>query len=264
MRRFNAYEYNHLTKFGYNPIDLAATVEQDIPVEYITNKVEFHGRTFNISEYVLIPRHETEEIIDIALDFIADKYQQKNSEATIDKITFADIGTGSGAIGVTFASELEAKNISYLGYLSDISDQALEIAKENVHNLLDPKDQHLKFIKSDLLKDFSESKPKDKSEVMRFDIVFANLPYIPSNRIPALPSSVKNYEPILALDGGPDGKKYIRDLLNQAHDFLNDNGIVLLEVDDTHSDSTEFLPNWDIKIQSDSSGKTRFWICSKN
>lgn len=253
MRTFNAYEYNHLVKFGFDPIALSATVEHDIPVGYITNKVEFHGRIFNLSRDTLIPRHETEELIDLAIS---------NFQTPPLKITFADIGTGSGAIGITFAAELGVRNITYSAFLSDISEGALQITKSNAKELLDYKESvettidsegEIKIFKADLLQGY----PKN----IKLDVIFANLPYIPSGRLPGLDNSVKNYEPHSALDGGPDGLKYIRELLNQSPEFLSPNGIVLLEVDDSHTNASDFYNKWDITIIQDSNKKNRFWLC---
>lgn len=250
MRTFNAYEYNHLVSFGFDPIALSATVEQDIPVEYISNKVKFHGRIFNLSRDTLIPRHETEELVDLAI---------KEIKTVSSTTTFADIGTGSGAIGVTFAAELAAKNINYSGYLSDISEQALEITKNNAEEILEYKENTensintINIFKADLLKGYPEN--------IKFDVIFANLPYIPSGRLPELENSVKNYEPHSALDGGPDGLQYIRELLKQSQNNLNSKGIILLEVDDSHTNASEFSKDWDIEILKDSNKNTRFWLC---
>jgi len=98
------------------------------------------------------------------------------------------------------------------------------------------------------------------------NIIFANLPYIPSKRISQLDASVKNFEPIIALDGGEDGLKYIDQVLKQAKSFLKPEGHLLLEVDDTHliDRAKQFENLWNIKIRKDHAGKNRFWICKIN
>ena len=112
----------------------------------------------------------------------------------------------------------------------------------------------MKTFRSDLLSDISAQK---------FDLILANLPYIPSSRIAKLDPSVRDYEPHLALDGGEDGLKFIRKLSDQAPYYLNLNGTLLLEVDDTHDEKVaeDFSGNWDIEIRSDQNHKIRYWIC---
>ena len=239
-RQFTAYEINQLTKHGLDPFSLAEIISLNIPVEYITCYAEFKGNDFVVDPAVLIPRVETEDLIDIAVD----KVKQKNS------VIFCDIGTGSGAIGISFALQLEKKDIRYYGILSDVSKNALSITGENIENLL-PTNNSLKLLQSDLLANYPD---------IQFDIIFANLPYIPSNRINELDCSVKDFEPKIALDGGKDGLKYIRQLLDQATKFLKPNGVILLEVDDSHTDASEFSKNWSVDIKLDSNSKNRFWI----
>lgn len=254
MRRLTPYETNHLIKFGLDPFKIDESVDKSIPVEYITGKAEFNDQIFNVNNKVLIPRVETEELIKIALDKI------KNN-----KIDFADVGTGSGAIGISFALKLLEKQIPFDGYLSDISEKALEVTKLNVDEIFEPKhlncftnqieNSKLKVIKSDLLNDYPQGK--------KFDIIFANLPYIPTERINQLNSSVKDYEPKIALDGGADGLDLIRKLLSQAKTKIKENGLILLEVDDTHDEgkTKEYNSQWEIEIKTDLNNKIRFWIC---
>jgi len=260
MRKFTPVEINHLIKFGFDPFEVAKTASDNIPVEYITGKAEFYGNVFNVNQNVLIPRVESEKLLDIALEFV--KNNLKNPI-----ISFADIGTGSGCIGISFASELKRRGILFEGYLSDIYDDAIKVTKQNVDNILSPKHQNcftnkvgnsqLKIIKSNLFENY----PKNKN----FDIIFANLPYIPTSRIKNLDKSVKDFEPILALDGGIDGLEYIRRLLNVASTKLKEKGIVILEVDDTHDESKvkEFQSEWDTKVKRDLNGKVRYWLCGR-
>src|SRR5690606_36270933 len=120
--------------------------------------------------------------------------------------TIADLGTGSGVIGISLASLLLEKGLAGKFWLSDLSAPAITLAQHNWQQLIG--DQlTAEFLVSDLLKEF----PTD----LKFDLILANLPYIPSDRIPYLESSVIDYEPHLAVDGGEDGLKYIRELLIQ-------------------------------------------------
>ncbi len=245
QRKLTAYEINHLNKFGVDPYSLDLNEIKEKPVEYITGFSEFYGRTFIVNNYTLIPRIETERIIDIALEFI-------KSNGT-EKVNFLDLGTGSGVIGITLAKELEKRNIKYSGTLSDFSEKALSIAEENIktHKVL------LKTAQSDLFKNIQHES---------YDIILSNLPYVPSSRIPTLNSSVKDYEPLIALDGGEDGLSVIRKFINQMPSFLDKNGVAILEVDDTHDSklASEFSFGFDIEVFKDINNKNRFWIVRRN
>ncbi|MBT3249756.1 MAG: peptide chain release factor N(5)-glutamine methyltransferase [Candidatus Pacebacteria bacterium] len=213
-RKLSPYEKTHLQRFGKGDIDIADYGE--MPVEYITGKVEFGEQVFEVNKNVLIPRVETEEFVNLALEKIEK-----------EEVTIADVGCGSGAIGISVWLELQKKTVATQMYLSDISAEAIKVTKRNVSNLIE-EDENIKIFKSDLL----ESYPKD----VKFDLIMANLPYIPSGRVAILDESVRKYEPHLALDGGEDGLKHIERLIKQAKDRLNPGGVILLEVDYTHDD----------------------------
>lgn len=262
MRKFTALEVNHLVKHGFDPY---AEYPADIPVEYITNTAEFYGNEFFVNQNVLIPRPETEKIIDLALSLTSNKR----------KITFCDIGTGAGAIGLTFASKLEKNKLQFSGILSDVSKNALNIAEQNAKSMKLNKyfetsidqfvqnpdsNSQLLFLKSNLFKNY----PKH----VKFDLVLANLPYIPSLRIKKLQKSVKDFEPKLALDGGKDGLSLIKKLLKQAPKFFKKEGTIILEVDDTHTKEV-FESNilnsqkWKLETVLDENEKQRFWVLTK-
>ena len=256
MRKFSTSETNHLIKHGFDPFELMKS-DSEIPVEHITGKGEFYGRDFNVNSNTLIPRVETEELIDLALK-IVDERSNKYS-----KVTFADIGTGSGVIGITLALELEKRLIPYDGYLSDLSKRSLEVAENNardflierkVHCFINQKDEStLNLLDSDLLENYRN---------IKLDLIVSNLPYIPRERISTLKFGVKDFEPLIALDGGIDGLDYIRKLLDQAPKFLNKNGTVLLEVDDSHlKEKTLEFTKWNIKVLKDQFERNRFWEC---
>lgn len=233
-RKLSARELNHLIRFGYEPEHVAG----EIPVEYITGFAEFAGHIFMVNQHTLIPRIETEHLITLALEQVKTK----------DKVTFADIGTGCGAIGITFALQLLALGVDFGGFLSDISNQAIFVAEDNWQRLSRSADREkVTIFSSDLLQDFPES--------VSFDLIFANLPYIPTHRLGKLASSVKDFEPELALDGGIDGLKLINRLIKQAKGKLNRGGVLLLEVDDTH-----IKPHPGFSLIKDLAGKPRFWF----
>lgn len=257
MRNFTPYEQNHLRQYGFSPETVALTADAEIPVEYITGKVNFLGTTFNITQDVLIPRIESEELIGYALDYI------KLLPTFGEKIIFADVGCGSGVLGLALAFELDERSIPFDGFLSDINPKAITVAQEN--SKLFAKEGNVScFIFKNLQSSvtiFQSNLLENYPSSQKLDIVLANLPYVPSGRIKQLPPSVQNYEPHQALDGGPDGLKYIRTLLKEASNLLKKEGIVLLEVDDTHTDTSEFSDVWIIDCAEDQNGKNRFWIC---
>src|SRR5260221_518330 len=239
MRQFTPYELNLLNRFGFDPDKAATDFPVDMPVEYITQKAEFRGLIFGVNENVLIPRIETEEMIDLALKNLPSILEFRSSD--FESLIFADVGTGSGCIGISFAVELQKMGRNFKGILSDNFNDAVETAINNVQNLLP--NSAIEVIKSDLLANYP---------AVKFDIIFANLPYIPEGRI--LQNSVQNFEPHSALFGGPDGLNYIREFLKQAKNFLANDGFIILEVDDTHTNSNEFT-DWEIKHILDSNPK---------
>ncbi len=249
MRYWSPYELTQLLKYNIDPDIAAKKFPNTIPVEYITGFCEFYGHEFKVNQNTLIPRVETEQIIDIALENLPSQ----------NFITFADVGTGSGIIGISFALELLRKEIAFDGYLSDISELALEVARENINKLLP--ESKFKILISNLLNSY----PKGK----KFDIIFANLPYIPESRISQLESNVKDFEPLSALSGGEHGLDLIMELLEQAPKVLAKEGVVILEVDDSHViENFKSIPKafgtnfemWDLHVRNDLNDKNRFWI----
>ena len=177
------------------------------PLAYILGQREFYGINVVITPAVLIPRPETEGLIEQAL-FMA----LMGMEST--DLTIADIGTGSGAIAINLAIHLPSAKI----YAVDVEDAVLDVVAYNVkaHGVAD----RVSLAIGDLLDAVPEP----------VDLIVANLPYIPTDRIPTLQPEVQQ-EPVLALDGGPDGLDLVRRLLTQAEDKLNSHGIILLELD---------------------------------
>lgn len=215
QRIYSSYELNHLRKHGHGDTNLVDMGEK--PVEYLTGHAEFCNLDFLVNEHTLIPRLESEKIVEIALTQII---KQECSHPAI-----ADIGTGSGCLGLSLVVKLAQRQIPYTLYLSDISSDALKVARQNASRLL-TSSANLFFEQSNLLENF----PK-----IKFDFLLANLPYIPSKNIDTLPTSVKDFEPLTALDGGPTGVTLINRLLRDIPSFLSDQGLAILEIDDTHT-----------------------------
>lgn len=174
---------------------------ENMPMQYILGKCEFMGLDFEVTKDTLIPRGDTEVLVETALDII----KKEGYTSAID------IGTGSGAIAVSIAKYIDISVTAV-----DISRQALSIAIKNAKN----NNVNLQFVESDL---FSEVNNK-------FDIVISNPPYIESSVIPSLEPNVKDYEPMLALDGGEDGLYFYKKIINECHEYINNNGSIAFEI----------------------------------
>ncbi|MDH5533825.1 MAG: peptide chain release factor N(5)-glutamine methyltransferase [Candidatus Pacebacteria bacterium] len=244
-RKLSPREQTHLARYGTSKINLDDIGEK--PVEYITGKAEFYERVFKVNSDVLIPRVETEELVDLVLKDV--KMITKDNSPLL----LADIGCGSGAIGLTMGFELQARNTMAEIYLSDVSNEAVEVAKENSNiQKVNPEVIKFKFLTSDLLKSY----PTD----VKFDILIANLPYIPEGRVDHLGESVKDFEPHLALKGGSNGLVYVYQFLDQAGEYLTSNGLVFLEVDHTHTkqDFIQYKDRFEYQLFQDEYGQNRF------
>lgn len=176
------------------------------PVAYLVGHREFYGLDFLVDHRVLIPRPETELLVDAVIDHIAMREEQT--------ITVADVGTGSGAIALAVAANCPNSRI----FAVDLSQGALAVACENVTRL-DARGQ-VTLLHGDLLSPLPEP----------VDMVVANLPYISSDVYRRLMRDVRDYEPQLALEGGPEGLDAISRLLTQAPRHLNPFGLIFLEI----------------------------------
>ena len=239
-RKWSVYEQNQLRKHGFWGKDL--TQFGEMPVEYITGQVEFDGLNFLVNQDVLISRIETVQMVEEADKFLADRVE----------IDFAEIGTGSGAIGIALFRRLKNKNKRVRAILADVSSQALAMTKKNLDRLI-PESGGVEIVASDLMDQIDTAR--------KFDLIFANLPYIPTSRVARLPESVVGYEPKIALDGGPEGLTLIKKLLVQAKDRLQDNGALILEIDYSH-DIPDFIEikGYQYEIVRDENGQNRLLL----
>ena len=179
---------------------------------YVLGHWEFFGLEFDITPGVLIPRPETELLVEKAIAWL--------QEAPVRR-TVADVGTGSGAIAVSIAVSIPDVRV----LATDISLEALKVARQNAIKL-DVSDR-IDFVQCDLLPYHIDPLPTDR----HFDLICANLPYIPTETLHQLP--VFGREPTLALDGGSDGLEIIRRLLEIGPKWLAPNGMMLLELEAT-------------------------------
>ncbi|MGL5692807.1 MAG: peptide chain release factor N(5)-glutamine methyltransferase [Peptostreptococcaceae bacterium] len=177
------------------------------PVAYIIGNREFMGLDFYVKEGVLIPRPDTEPLVEEVIELCKGK----------EGLHIVDIGTGSGAITISLAKYLPTSQIKSL----DISDIPLEIGKKNA--VSNEVDNRIEFIKSDL---FTSIEDKD----FEFDVIVSNPPYIPKKDIETLHTQVKDYEPYNALEGGEDGLDFYRDITEQSLKYIKPNGILAYEV----------------------------------
>lgn len=238
-RTFSAYERNHLLRSGFDPDTLT---DEEMPVEYLTGKVTFYQLEFRVSPAVLIPRVETEELVELVIETC----HQKTSE---NSLVIADVGTGSGAIGLSLATHLQAQAIPFHLYLSDISPEALHMAKANYQQLTPQ--IPVTFLESDLLTSYPNH--------LTFDVMIANLPYIPTSRLSQLDVSVRDFEPWLALDGGTQGVEIIHTFLSQAKPRLKPTGEIWLEVDETHTpELIDPQSEFEVTMFTDMLGNNRF------
>jgi release factor glutamine methyltransferase len=186
------------------------------PLPYITGKQEFYGFDFKTSPAVLIPRPETELLVEHALSWLT---------SNRGKNLAADVGIGSGCISISIIKN--HPNLSFIG--TDISFNSLFIAQENLRAF--KLDGQIRLVQTDLLSGIN----------CEFDLICANLPYISSDILSSL--AVREHEPHSALDGGQDGLAYISALISQSQSKIRKDGLILLEIESSQSQAVLFLAN---------------------
>lgn len=222
------------------------------PVAYIRGFKEFYGIAFATDPRALIPRPETERLVELAEREVVHRLTAAPRPAGSRPIRIVDVGTGSGAVAVALAVALRRRRIveefEVLG--TDESKDALELARENAvgHSVGD----RVRFVEADLL---------PPVVVDPFDIALANLPYVRSDVVPTLPVAA-SFEPVLALDGGPDGLAVIRRLLARLPAALTSDGVALLEIGADQGSAIvvavgDALPGWRVTVELDLAGQPR-------
>src|SRR5467141_2383958 len=192
------------------------------PTQHPTGKQEFWGLEFGVTPDVLIPRPETEHLIEVALDRLAVRELRsgRDPKLTGEGLTIADIGTGSGCIAVALAKELPAAEI----YATDISPAALKIAQRNATRL--GFSNRITFLESNLLVAFAPS----PNQSLAFDLIISNPPYIGRKESTTLPIEVRDHEPVHALYGGEEGYELYGLLVPEAARHLKPSGLLVLEL----------------------------------
>jgi release factor glutamine methyltransferase len=189
------------------------------PTQYLTGKQEFWGLEFEVTPAVLIPRPETEHVMEVALARLGPRgfIIHLNAGLPREKLRVADVGTGSGCLAVALAGELPHAEV----FAMDISGLALEVARRNAtrHHVAD----RIHFLQTDLLDAL-------KQEAHSFDLIVSNPPYVARKDAPQLQREVRDHEPAAALFGGPSGVEFYARLIEEAGKLLRPGGILVLEL----------------------------------
>lgn len=210
-------------------------LKENKPIQYVIGNVNFCGLKFIVNKNVLIPRFETEELVEQVVEYTKDLNK--------DKIKILDLGCGSGAIGLTLKSILKDSEVT----LTDISKEALEVAKLNANNL----NLDVTFIESDW---FSNVK------LEKYDIIVSNPPYIRTDE--EIEEIVKNNEPSLALYGGADGLDCYRKILANIKPYLNNKFLMAFEIGESQKEEiydivNKYLKDIEITCKKDLYGRNR-------
>ena len=215
------------------------------PVAYIRGFKEFRGIAFSVDDRALIPRPETEVLVELAEEEVLRRLTSSPRTADSRPLRLVDVGTGSGTIAVALAVALRKRGATGEVRIlaTDVSGDALQVARENAvgHGVA----EGMEFEEADLLPAGAD----------RFDVVLANLPYVASGAIDGLPIAA-SFEPRTALDGGADGLGLVRRLLALLPEALADGGVALLEIGSDQPEAMReavetSLPGWDVRVEPD-------------
>ena len=209
-------------------------LNKGIPVQYIVGNVDFYGYNFKVNENVLIPRFETEELVEKTIKYI-NKYLNK-------KVDILDLGTGSGCIAITLKKELDC-NVDAV----DISPKALEIAKLNAKN----NNVDITFYEGDMLSPINKI----------YDVIISNPPYIAYNE--EIMEIVKNNEPHTALYAEDNGLKYYKDIISNANKYLKEKSIIAFEIGEKQGKlileyAKKYFKDSIITVEKDMQNRDRF------
>lgn len=215
--------------------DSLEALREKKPIQYVIGNVNFYGSKFIVNNNVLIPRFETEELVEQVVE-----YSKKFNK---DKLKILDLGCGSGAIGLTLKKLIKNSDVT----LVDISKEALEVAKQNAVNL----DLDVTFIESDWFSNL---------EITKYDIIVSNPPYIKNDE--QIEEIVKNNEPALALYGGQDGLDCYKKILFSIEPYLNDEYLIAFEIGESQKEEItnlviNSLPTAIVTCKKDLYGRNR-------
>lgn len=221
-------------------IEGVKALQNNIPIQYVLGKWNFYGYEFLVNKDVLIPRFETEELVENTLTYI-DKY--------FDNPKVLDLCTGSGCIGITIAKERPNLDVD----ISDISDKALDVARSNREKL----NANVKIIKSDLLESITD----------KYDVIISNPPYIGEDE--EIDAIVKENEPEIALFGGKNGLLYYERILSTIEKNLKEKYLIAFEIGEKQAQSiidiaNKYLNNITITVKKDQYDRDRMLFIFKN
>ena len=211
-------------------------IKEDVPLSHLVGFEYFYDRKFKVTKDVLSPRMETEELIYKVIEYV--KKTNKNN------LKILDLCTGSGIIAITIKKELEQVSVDVIA--SDISEEAIEVAKENAKF----HDATIKFIKSDIFNNIDD----------KFDIIVSNPPYIDRKDEVIMQNNVLKYDPHLALFAEEEGLYFYRKIIEQAKDYLKENGVMFFEIGYDQKDKIIQLADmneYSAKVYKDINGRDR-------
>lgn len=216
-----------------------------IPLQYLTKVQNFMGYDFFVNEHVLIPRQDTETLVETILEY------QNAGERILD------LCTGSGCIGISLALLGNYKEVVAV----DLSREALQIAIKNKEQLLQEKEQNFLLIESDLFMNIEEKMKHS------FDFIVSNPPYIPTSVCEELMEEVRVYEPRMALDGKEDGLYFYRKIIDEAREYLKDSGRLFFEIGhDQKEDIKAIFEQYEeydqVEVKKDLAGHNRIVIAT--
>lgn len=219
------------------------------PLQYIVGEWQFMGLDFKVNESVLIPRQDTEVLVEKVLEILKREYKKEKKTVKI-----LDMCTGSGCIGISLAKLFKNSVVVAI----DKSDDALQVARENalINNI-----DNIEFICSDLFEKVVINENEEK-----FDIIVSNPPYISTTEIENLMPEVKNYEPRMALDGDEDGLLFYRRIIEESKLFIKDKGFLVFEIGCTQAESVKELMRMkygNLEVYEDLAGLDRVVVGQK-
>jgi len=228
-------EIEYLKKYYDGDLDEALNLlNKGIPVQYIVGNVNFYGFTFIVNESVLIPRFETEELVEKTIKYCNSYFNKQ--------IDILDIGTGSGCIAITLSKNLNSRVDAV-----DISEDALEIAKKNNER----NNVTVNFFKSNIFENVNK----------KYDLIISNPPYIAYDE--EIMDIVKNNEPHIALYADSDGLYFYEEILKNASNYLNEKSMIAFEIGQSQGEKikklvNKYLPNSKILLEKDMQNRDRF------
>lgn len=235
-------DIEYLKKYYKGDIKEAISkLNNGIPVQYIVGNVNFYGYIFEVNNNVLIPRFETEELVNKTINYVKKYFNEE--------INIADIGTGSGCIAITLKKELNNSVVDAV----DISDKALSVAKMNASN----NNANVNFYLGNLLE------PLNK----KYDCIISNPPYISYNE--KIMNIVKNNEPNIALYADNNGLYYYEEIIKNCNKYLKEKSLIAFEIGYTQGYNIKkivkkYLPNSKVSLEKDLQGKDRFLFVFNN